>query len=138
VSQINFRNLRASAQWTQRSSRFNLRRVDKTLRSPADRLEYVLRERTGLYLVVLQDEEGSSSHVVGIDCKRNPGAGPNQPESALQFFIAAIYDGFLEPLKRTSRWPTESPGMSVSRALGRRILLINKVSATHMTVAALF
>jgi hypothetical protein len=70
VSQINFRNLRALAQWTERSSNFTLRRVEKYLCSPVERLEYILaRERTGQYLVVLQDEEGSSSHVVGIDCR---------------------------------------------------------------------
>jgi hypothetical protein len=69
ASQINFRNLRALAQWTERSSKFTLRRVDENLFSPVDRLEYILRERTGQYLVVLQDGEGSRSHVVGIDCR---------------------------------------------------------------------
>jgi hypothetical protein len=35
-----------------------------------ERLQYILaRERTGQYLIVLQDEEDSSSHVVGIDCR---------------------------------------------------------------------
>jgi hypothetical protein len=66
ASQNNFRNLRALAQWTERSS---VRRVDENFSSPADRLEYILRERTGQYLVVLQDGEGSRSHAVGIDCR---------------------------------------------------------------------
>lgn len=89
AAQTSFRNLRSLAQWMERSSHFCLRRVSDDISSPSDKLDFVLHAGSGQYLAIIEASDGSSTHVVGIDCRLQV-VLDSMEESAMKLGQAAL------------------------------------------------
>jgi hypothetical protein len=67
---VEFRGLRTIARWMESNTMFQLRRVPVDTESSKTKLQYLLGQTTGLYVVVISDKDGSEMHAIGVDGHR--------------------------------------------------------------------
>jgi hypothetical protein len=102
ASQLICKSLRVLARWIEINTRWTLRRIKPADRVPAEKLDYVLNQDTGLFLVTPKCAEGFSVHVVGVDAYRKQVLDSSEPyamtlcrEAFERCFDASeVFDGF--------------------------------------------
>jgi hypothetical protein len=65
-----FRGLRTIARWMEANTMFQLRRVPVDTDSSKTKLQYLLGQRTGHFVVVISDKDVSEMHAIGVDAHR--------------------------------------------------------------------
>ena len=64
---VEFRGLRTIAHWLEVNTMFQLRRIPVDADSTKEKLQYLLRQISGHYVVVISDKDGSGMHAIGVD-----------------------------------------------------------------------
>jgi len=76
--QLRCQSLRQLARWMELNTRWTLRRTKEYQNTRAGRLEYILNQTSGMFVVTPSSDEGVGFHVVGVDAFRRQVLDPSE------------------------------------------------------------